>query len=167
MINANNIQNPGHLEDGLPHSNVQNFQSYLQKQCYQGYKWTSSCTFKGSRDAEIFQEIYVLQCIGNQCYKDKEGREYYRVYFNLSKYPVMDELSKIPSLSEDTSLKVQTLNIFKSEAYNIVQNGNQKLFLKGSGLSVRNRVFMPNICDTQRQNHRHYWIQIVSKIHIP
>ena len=66
-----------------------------------------------------------------------------------------DELSKIASLPDDTSLKVQTQTRFKSESYlrlskdlrdacgncafNIVQNGNQKLCLKSSGLSIRNR----------------------------
>ena len=97
----------------------------------------------------------VLQFIGDPKYKDKNENNAYRVYFNPSKYPVTDELSTIASLPGDTSLKVQTQTRFKSKSYlklskdlrdacgncafNIVQNGNQKLCLKSSGLSIRNR----------------------------
>ena len=64
-------------------------------------------------------------------------------------------MSKIASLSEDASVKTQTQSRFKSESYiklskdirdacgncafNVVQNSNQKLCLKRSGLSIRNR----------------------------
>ena len=97
----------------------------------------------------------VLQFIGDSKFKDKKGNNAYRVYFNPSKYPVTDELTKIASLPDDAPLKVQTQTRFKSESYlrlskdlrdacgncafSIVQNGNQKLCLKRSGLSIRNR----------------------------
>ena len=64
-------------------------------------------------------------------------------------------MSKITALPEDASVQVKTQNRFKSNAYlrlskdirdacgncafNVVQNGNQKLYLKSSGLSIRNR----------------------------
>ena len=76
------------------------------------------------------------------------------MYFNPSKYPVTEELSKISALPEDAPVKTQTQNRFKSQAYlklskdirdacrycafNAVQNGNQKLCLKKTGLSIRN-----------------------------
>ena len=97
----------------------------------------------------------ILQFIGDPVYKDKPGRESYRVYLNPSKYPVTEELSRISALPEDASIKTQTQNRFKSKAYlklskdirdacghcafNVVQNGNQKLCLKRTGLSIRNR----------------------------
>ena len=97
----------------------------------------------------------VLQFIGDSKYKDKNGNNAYRVYFNPSKYPVTNELSKIASLPDNASSKVQTQTQFKSESYlrlskdlrdacgdcafSIVQNGNRKQCLKSSGLSIRNR----------------------------
>ena len=97
----------------------------------------------------------ILQFIGDPCYKDKNDNKAFRVYLNPIKYPVTEELSTIASLPEDTSIKTQTQSRFKSEAYirlskdirdacgncafNLVQNGNQKLCLKRSGLSIRNR----------------------------
>ena len=152
------MYNVSNLEDGegiTPQSNVQKLRSYLQKQCYDGCKWTSKLMFEGSMDKNTFQEMNVLQYIGDPKYKDKKNKTAYRVYFNPSKYPVTDELSKITSLPDNASLKVQTQNRFKSSSYlrlskdlreacgncafNIVQNGNQKLCLKKSGLTIRNR----------------------------
>ena len=108
MINVNNVSNPEDLEGSIPHSNMQNLWSYLQKQCYNGYKWTSPLTFEGSLDKRTFQEMDVLQFIGDPKCKDKKGNNAYRVYFNPSKYPVTDLLSKIASLPDNASLKVQT-----------------------------------------------------------
>ena len=62
MINVNNVSTPEDLlGDSLPDSNVQNLQLYLQKQCYEGCKWTRSLLFEGSRDRETYQEMDVLQ----------------------------------------------------------------------------------------------------------
>ena len=155
MINGNNIPNPEDPEGTLCLTNVQNLRSYLQEQCYDGCKWTSTLKFEGSRDKMTFQEMNILEFIGDSFYKDKEGRESYRVYFNPAKYPVTEEMSKITALPEDASVQVKTQNRFKSKAYlrlskdirdacgncafNVVQNGNQKLCLKSSGLTIRNR----------------------------
>ncbi len=155
MINVNNISTPEDLGESLPDLNVQNFRLYLQTQCYKGCKWTSSLSFEGSQDRETYQEMDVLQYIGDPIFKHKEGGECYRVYLNPSKYPVTEELQTIASLPENTTLKVCTQKRFKSKAYmklskdlrdasgscgfNLVQNGNQKSSLKKSGLSIRNR----------------------------
>ena len=50
MFNENNVPNPEDLEGTLCLSNLQNLRSYLQKQCSNGCKWTSSLKFEGSRD---------------------------------------------------------------------------------------------------------------------
>ena len=152
------IYNIPNLQDGegiTPQSKVQNLRSYLQNQCYDGCKWTSKLMFQGSMDKNTFQEMNVLQYIGDPQYKDKNNKTAYRVYFDPSKYPVTDEFAKITSLPDNASLKEQTQNRFKSTSYirlskdlreacgncafNIVQNGNQKLCLKNSGLTIRNR----------------------------
>ena len=155
MMNLNNIPNPEDPEGSLLHPNVENLRSYLQKQCIDGCKWTSSLTFEGSLDKKTYQDMDILQFIGDPCYKDKKDNKAFRVYLNPIKYPVTEELSTIASLPEDASIKTQTQSRFKSEAYiklskdirdacgncafNLVQNGNQKLCLKRSGLSIRNR----------------------------
>ena len=140
MINENNIPNPEDPEGTLCLTNIQNLRSYLQEQCYDGCKWTSTLKFEGSRDKMTFQEIDILQFIGDSSYKDKPGRESYRIYLNPSKYPVSEELSKISALPDDASVQVKTQNRFKSKAYlskdlrdacghcvfNVVQNGNKK-----------------------------------------
>ena len=97
----------------------------------------------------------ILQFIGDPCDKDKQDNKAFQVNLNPSKYTVKDELSKIASLPEDTSIKTQRQSRFKSESYiklskdtrdacgncafKVVQNGNQKLCFKRSGLSIRNR----------------------------
>ena len=97
----------------------------------------------------------ILQFIGDPFYKNKSGRESCRVYLNPSKYTAIEELSKISALSEDSFVKAQTQNRFKSQVYinlskdirdacgycafNVVQNGNQKLCLERTNLSIRNR----------------------------
>ena len=90
---------------------------YLQKQCYDGCKWTSSLMFEGSLDKKTYQDMDILQFIGDPCYKDKQNNKAFRVYLNPSKYLVAEELSKIASLSEDASVKTQTQSRFKSESY--------------------------------------------------
>ena len=60
MISTNNIPNPEGLEGIAPQSDVQNLRSYLQKQCYDGCKWTSSLTFEGSLDKNTFEVMDVL-----------------------------------------------------------------------------------------------------------
>ena len=59
MINVNNVPNPEDPEGSLPHSNVQNLRSYLQKQCYDGCEWTSSLMFEGSLDKNIPRYGYI------------------------------------------------------------------------------------------------------------
>ncbi len=117
MINVNNVSTPEDLGETLPSSNIQNLWLLLQKQCYEGCKWTRSLLFEGSKDRETYHEMDVLQYIGDPIFKHKEGGECYRVYLNPSKYPVTEELQTIASLPEDTPLKVCTQKRFKSEAY--------------------------------------------------
>ena len=57
MFNENNVPNPEDPEGTLSLSNVQNLRSYLQKQCYDGCKWTSSLKFEGSRDKQVYQQM--------------------------------------------------------------------------------------------------------------
>ena len=116
MINVNNVPKPEDPEGSLPDSNVQNLRSYLQKQYYDGCKWTSSLMFEGSLDKKIYQDMDILQFIGYPCYKDKQNNKAFQVYLNLSKYPVTKELSKIASLPENASIKTQTQSGFKSES---------------------------------------------------
>ena len=60
MINENNVPNPEDPEGTLCLSNVQNLRSYLQKQCYDGCKWTSSLIFEGSRNQTTYQEMDII-----------------------------------------------------------------------------------------------------------
>ena len=89
MSNLNDVVISDDLQCSIPHSIIQNLRSYLQTQCYNGCKWTSSLTFESSLDKRIFQQMNVLQFIGDAKYKDKNETNIYRVYFNPSKYPVI------------------------------------------------------------------------------
>ena len=54
MINVNNVSTPEDLGETLPSSNIQNLWLLLQKQCYEGCKWTRSLLVEGSKDRETY-----------------------------------------------------------------------------------------------------------------
>ena len=97
MININNVSCPEDSEQTQPHNTIENLRTYLTKQCYEGSKWVSSLTFEGSTDKQTYEQMNVLQYIGSPCYKDKKEKEFHRVYFDPSKYPVDDEKESINS----------------------------------------------------------------------
>jgi len=139
---------------GVNETDTDNLRKYLQKQCFEGCKWTHPLLFEASQDKQNFVQMDITKFVGNSSYKGKEGSTY-RIYFNPQNYSVTDEWNSFANLPEDSSVKHQVQNKFKSQSYlklskdlreacgtcgfNIVQNGNQKFHLKKSGLLIRNR----------------------------
>ena len=140
---------------GVNETDTDNLRKYLQEQCFEGCKWTHPLLFEASQDKENFVQMDIMKFVGNSSYKDKEGATSYRIYFNPQNYSVTDEWNSFANLPEDSTVKHQVQNKFKSQSYlklskdlreacgtcgfNIVQNGNQKFHLKKSGLLIRNR----------------------------
>ena len=132
---------------------VEQLRQYIEKECYQGSKWSHPIMFKGSVDRKHFTEMDTTKYVGDCKYKDKEGKKSYRVYFDPNKYSVTKELEVLSSLSENATIQEKVQSKFKSSSYmllskdlrkacgssgfNIVLNGNQKFNLKKTGLQIK------------------------------
>ena len=148
------LQNP--VENGdFNVRDVDQLRLYIEKECFEGSKWSHPIMFKGSTNKTNFLEMDVIKYVGNTKYKEKEGRQSYRVYFDPNKYPVTEEFEALSSITEDTTIQEKVQSKFKSSSYmklsrdlrqacatsgfNIVLNGNQKFNLKRTGLQIRSR----------------------------
>ena len=128
---------------------------FIENECYEGSKWSHPIMFKGSTNKTNFSEMDVIKYVGNLKYKEKEGRESYRVCFDSNKYSVIEELEAVSCLPEDATIQEKVQSKFKSSCYmmlakdlrqacassgfNKVLNGNQKFNLKRTGLQIRSR----------------------------
>ena len=129
---------------------VEQLRLYIEKECYQGSKWSHPIMFKGSVDRKHFTEMDITKYVGDCKYKDKEGKKSYCIYFDPNKYSVTKELEVLSSLPENATILEKVQSKFKSSSYmllskdlrkacgssgfNIVLNENQKFNLKKTGL---------------------------------
>ena len=148
MLPLDPIPNPADTETpvDIDETGLDNLRRYIQKQCFEGSKWSHPLMFKGSLDRQKYNVIDITQFVGNSKYKDKEGQTSYRIYLDPKDYPVNEELQTMSSFPVDATNEFRVRQMFKSKSYiilskdrreacgtcgfNIVQNGNQKFDLR-------------------------------------
>ena len=73
--------------------------------------------FEENIDKKIISEIDAMKYAGEQKYKEKEGMDSYRVYFDPEKYLVAEELDSLYSTPEDTFITYKVQQKSKSASY--------------------------------------------------
>ena len=150
------------VTNNMDPKNTQNLRCFLEKECFPETQWSNDLIFNASTDKVTYQDMDITQYVGQSRFKDKEGSGSFRIYFNPKDYSVQQELETIANLPDDISVKDRVQTKFKSEAYlklcrdlreasgkcgfHIVQNGNQKIDLKRTGLKIRNRICCLRYC---------------------
>ena len=73
--------------------------------------------FNESMDKEIYEEMDIAKYVGDTKYKERNNTSNLRVYFDLVKFSVTEELKIKSEISTDASIQFQVQQQFQSSAF--------------------------------------------------